>query len=133
MTFVTMGSERSQLKSLTHLLLSAFPGSVIYQQTNLLRVSEDVQETNVDAVFLQAEEMDSEEALYILRRWRPELPVFFLAEWGSLSFATSEEDAYCYLPRPITGQKLRDALLWTWQIGEKKQQRLSTMREEEHL
>lgn len=111
MTFVTMGSERSQLKSLTHLLLSAFPGSVIYQQTNLLRVSEDVQETNVDAVFLQAEEMDSEEALYILRRWRPELPVFFLVERDGFPCMTVEEDFFC-LSRPITEQQLRNALNW---------------------
>lgn len=31
MTFVTVGDERSQLESLTRLLLSTFPGSVIYQ------------------------------------------------------------------------------------------------------
>ena len=55
MIFVTADSSRMQLERLTQLLVSAFPGSTIYQHTNLFRVPHDVLNNRVDAVFLEAE------------------------------------------------------------------------------
>lgn len=110
MTFVTVDRERNRLEALTSLLLSAFPGSVIYQQTDPPHVSRDIRETSVDAVFLQAENMDDARLLRVLRRGRPGLPMFFLVEDGEFAFMPMEENIR-YLLRPVTVEKLRNALL----------------------
>ena len=52
MIFVTADRCRSQLERLTQLLVSAFPGSTIYQHTDPERVLHDVLSHPVDAVFL---------------------------------------------------------------------------------
>lgn len=123
MTFVTVDSERNRLESLTRLLLDTFPGSVIYQQTNLLRMSKDIQETNVDAVFLQASEMGGPELRRVLRRWKPELPVFFLVEQEDFPCFAAEGDVCC-LTHPITEGKLRDALFRYGRRARRTQRRL---------
>ena len=51
MIFVTADSCRSHLERLTQLLVSAFPGSTIYQHTDPERVPHDVLSHPVDAVF----------------------------------------------------------------------------------
>ena len=82
MTFVTADSCRMQLESLTQLLVSAFPGSTIYQHTELNRVSHDVLSHKVDAVFLEAE-MDNINGLdfmKLLHRQKPGVPVFIIAK-----------------------------------------------------
>ena len=78
MTFVTADSCRSQLERLTQLLVSAFPGSTVYQHTDLCRVPHDVLNHKVDAVFLETE-MDQTNGLdfvQMLRRQKSNLPVF---------------------------------------------------------
>ena len=67
--FVTADSCRSQLEGLTQLLISVFPGSTIYQHTDLCRVPHDVLNNNVDAVFLEAE-MDKTNGLDFLQMLR---------------------------------------------------------------
>lgn len=111
MTFVVIDSERSRLESLTRLLLDTFPGSVIYQQTDPLRVATDVQETRVDAIFIQSDRITGAELRRIIRQWRPELPVCFLVEQEGYPDFAVEGNVYC-LTRPITGEKLRDVLIW---------------------
>lgn len=109
MTFVVIDNQRDWLESLTRLLLDTFPGSVIYQQTKLLHLSRGIQETDVDAVFLQAEEIDDGEMLRTLRRCWPRSLVCFLVEREDFPCLTVEGDICC-LSRPITEQKLKDAL-----------------------
>ena len=55
MTFVTADSCRARLEQLTQILVFSFPGSTIYQHTDLLRVPHDVLNHKVDAVLLEAE------------------------------------------------------------------------------
>ena len=52
LTFVTADSCRTHLERLTQLLFSSFPGSTIYQHSNLLHVPHDVLNKKVDAVVL---------------------------------------------------------------------------------
>lgn len=96
MTFVTVGDERSQLESLTRLLLSTFPGSVIYQQTDLHNIAKDIQETKIDAIFFQTNEMNGAELRRILQRWKPELPRCFLVEQEGYPYFAAEGG--CLLP-----------------------------------
>ena len=53
--FVTADSCRSRLAELTQLLLSVFPGSTVYQHTDLRRAAHDILRNQVDAVFLDAQ------------------------------------------------------------------------------
>ena len=81
MIFVTADSCRSQLEGLAQRLVSALPGSTIYQHTDLCHVLRDVLNNHVDAVFLEAE-MDKTEGLdfvQMLRRQKSDLPVFIIA------------------------------------------------------
>ena len=55
MVFVMVDSCRAQLERLTQRFVSAFPGSTIYQHTDLCRVPHDVFNNRVDAVFLETE------------------------------------------------------------------------------
>ena len=86
MIFVTADSCRPQLEQLTQILVSAFPGSTIYQHTNLLRASHDVLHNKVDAVLLAADcdQTDSLNVMEQLRRQKPDVPVFLIAKSGSL-------------------------------------------------
>ena len=113
MTFVTADSCRSQLEGLTQLLVSAFPGSTIYQHTDLYRVAHDVLNNNVDAVFLEAE-MDKASGLefvQILRRQKSNIPVFILSPNENLREEAAEAGANDYFVQPVTEQQLRDAML----------------------
>ena len=82
MTFVTVDSCRVQLKRLTQLLVSAFPGSTIFQHTDLFRVPHDVLNNKVDAVFLEAEpgNPNSLDFMRMLRRQKPDIPVFIMTK-----------------------------------------------------
>ena len=81
MIFVTADSCRIQLERLTQLLVSVFPGSTVYQHTDLCRVPHDVLNNRVDAVFLKIE-MDKTSNLdfvQMLRRQKSDLPVFIIS------------------------------------------------------
>ena len=82
MKFVTADSCRIQLEKLTQLLVSAFPGSTVYQHTNLSHVPHDVLNNRVDAVFLEAEigKTNSMDLVKMLHRQKPDLPVFIIAK-----------------------------------------------------
>ena len=81
MIFVTADSCRSQLERLTQILVSAFPGSTIYQHTDVFRVPHDVLSHRVDAVFLEAEpeKTNGLDFMNMLRRQKPDVPVFLIA------------------------------------------------------
>ena len=112
LTFVTADSCRTKLERLTQLLVSAFPGSTIYQHTDLCRVLHDVLNNKVDAVFLEAE-MDKANGLnfvQMLRRQKSELPVFILSQTEALREDAVEAGAHDYFVHPVTEQRLRDAI-----------------------
>lgn len=113
MVFVTANNDREQLDELTQLLLAAFPGSVVYQHTDPMSVPKSVQENKVDAVFAEARmnRVSGLELLRVLRRKKPELPVFILSGSEEYRDDAMEQGASAYLLHPVTVQSLQSALL----------------------
>ena len=109
--FVTADSCRSQLERLTKLLVSAFPGSTIYQHTDLCRVLHDVLNNKVDAVFLGTEMNAANDLNFVqmLRRKKSNLSIFIISETEERREEALEAGANDYFVRPVTEQQLRDA------------------------
>ena len=112
MIFVTADSCRAQLERLTQMLVSAFPGSTVYQHTDLCRVQHDVLNNKVDAVFLETEiyKTDGLNFVKMLRRQKSNLPVFILSQTEDLRKAAAEAGADGYFVQPVTEQQLREAI-----------------------
>ena len=113
MVFVTADNDRIQLERLTKLLFSAFPGSTIYQHTDLYRVPHDILNNKVDAVFLETE-MDKKNGLNFLKmlhRQKLNLPVFIISQTEDLREDAVEAGANDYFVQPVTEQQLRKAIL----------------------
>ena len=112
MIFVTADSCRVQLERLTQLLVSVFPGSTIYQHTDLCRVPHDVLNHKVDAVFLETEidKTDGLDFVQMLRRQKSNLPVFIISQTVDLREEAVEVGANDYFVQPVTEQQLRDAI-----------------------
>ena len=112
MIFVTVDSCRIQLERLTQLLVSAFPGSTIYQHTDLCRVPHDVLNNKVDAVFLETEvdESNSLDFVRMLRRQKKSLPVFIISQTEDLREEAAKVGVNDYFVQPVTEQQLRDAI-----------------------
>ena len=110
LTFVTADSCRIQLERLTQLLVSAFPGSTIYQHANLLRVPHDVLHNKVDVVFMRAEtdQTDSLDVAKLLHRQKPNIPVFLISETECYWQESAEVDG-CFV-LPDSEQRLLDAI-----------------------
>ena len=112
MTFVTADSCRTHLERLTQLLVSAFPGSTVYQHTDLCRVPHDILNNKVDAVFLETEvdESNSLDFVRMLRRQKKSLPVFIISQAEDLREEAAEAGVSDYFVQPVTEQQLRDAI-----------------------
>ena len=112
MIFVTADSCRSQLERLTQLLVSAFPGSTVYQHTDLCRVPHDILNNKVDAVFLETEvdESNSLDFVRMLRRQKKSLPVFIISQTEDLREEAAKVGVNDYFVQPVTEQQLRDAI-----------------------
>ena len=112
MIFVTADSCRSQLERLTQLLVSAFPGSTVYQHTDLCRVPHDVLNHKVDAIFLETEvdKTNSLDFVRMLRRQKKSLPVFIISQTEDLREEAAKAGANDYFVQPVTEQQLRDAI-----------------------
>jgi len=110
--FVTADSCRSQLERLTQLLVSAFPGSTVYQHTDLCRVPHDILNNKVDAVFLETEvdESNSLDFVRMLRRQKKSLPVFIISQAENLREEAAKVGVNDYFVQPVTEQQLRDAI-----------------------
>ena len=110
--FVTADSCRMQLERLTKILVSAFPGSTIYQHRDLLRVSHDVLNHKVDAVFLETEvdKTSGLDFMQMLRRQKTDLPLFIISQTEELRKEAAEAGANDYFVQPVTEQQLRDAI-----------------------
>ena len=113
MIFVTVDSCRIQLERLTQLLVSAFPGSTIYQHTDLCRVPHDILNNKVNAVFLETEvdESNSLDFVRMLRRQKKSLPVFIISQTEDLREEAAKVGVNDYFVQPVTEQQLRDAIL----------------------
>ena len=112
MTFVTADSSRTHLERLTQLLVSAFPGSTVYQHTDLCRVPHDILNNKVDALFLETEvdESNSLDFVRMLRRQKKSLPVFIISQAENLREEAAEAGVNDYFVQPVTEQQLRDAI-----------------------
>lgn len=110
MKFVTADRCRTQLERLTQLLVSAFPGSTIYQHTDLFHVPHDVLNNKVDAVFLEAgmDKTSGLDFMKMLRRQKPDVPVFIISKTGRFCEEAAEADGYFVLPD--SEQRLLDAI-----------------------
>ena len=110
--FVTEGSCRKQLESLTQLLISVFPGSTIYQHTDLLRTPHDILNNKVDAVFLVAEtDITNElEFMRMLRRQNRDIPVLIISNAENCREEAAEAGVNGCFVQPMSEQQLRDAL-----------------------
>ena len=82
MVFVTVDSCRTHQEEFTKLLLATFPGSVVYQHLTINHVSHDVLHNKVDAVFVEAElqQVNGLPLIQMLRKQKPDLPVFIIAK-----------------------------------------------------
>ena len=112
MTFVTADSCRTHLERLTQLLVSAFPGSTVYQHTDLCRVPHDILNNKVDAVFLETEvdESNSLDFVRMLRRQKKSLPVFIISQTEDLREEAAKVGVNDYFVQPVTEQQMRDAI-----------------------
>ena len=112
MTFVTADSCRTQLERLTQLLVSAFPGSTVYQHTDLCRVPHDVLNHKVDAIFLETEvdKTNSLDFVRMLHRQKSNLPVFVISQTEDLREEAAKAGVSDYFVQPVTEQQLRDVI-----------------------
>ena len=112
MVFVAADSRRTQLERLTHLLISVFPGSTIYQHTDLARVPHDALNHRSDAVFLEAEaeETHALNLINLLHRQKPDLPVFMISKTNQLGTQAVEKGAVGYFVLPGGEEQLLNAI-----------------------
>ena len=112
LVFVTADRSRAQLERLTQLLLSAFPGSTIYQHPDPSRVPHDALNNKVDAVFLEAaaENPTSLSVTQMLHRQKPDLPIFIISKTNCLCEQAVEAGAAGYFVLPGGEQQLLDAV-----------------------
>ena len=93
-------------------MISVFPGSTIYQHTDLYRVPHDALNNNVDAVFLVAETGNTNSLGFaqMLLGQKSNLSVFIISQTGDLREEAAEAGVSDYLVQPITEQQLRNAI-----------------------
>ena len=112
MIFVTACNCREELARLTQLLLSTFPGSTIYQHTELCRVPHDVLTHKVDAVLLDAK-LDKSNGLdfvRMLRKQKINAPVFITAKAENFREAAMDAGADGYFVLPDSEGLLLNAI-----------------------
>ena len=113
MTFVIADNDRKRLQDTAELLSAVFPGSVLYLFRDPMLSAKCVMEHQVDAVFAEAQmhRVDGIGLLHALRVNWTELPVFILSDHDGYRKAAMEENATLYLTRPVTGERLKQAVL----------------------
>ena len=112
MIFVTACNCREKLSGLTHLLLSSFPGSTIYQHTELSRVPHDVLNNKVDAVVLDAE-LDKSNCLdfaRMLRKQKTNASIFIIAKAENFREEAMDAGADGYFILPESEKLLLEAI-----------------------
>ena len=112
MIFVTADCCRARLERLTQILVFSFPGSTIYQHTDLLRVPHDALSHKVDAVLLDAEmeKTNSLDLVQKLHRQKPDLPIFIISEAYDHYESAVVAGTNGYFVLPDSEQKLLEAI-----------------------
>ena len=112
MVFVTVDEDRVRIETLTRLLVCTFPGSVIYQYTDPVFAIFNMEKRKIDVVFVNLSilQKNNWKFLELLRRKKPNQQVFILADDEQLRDTAMEYGAWEYLVRPVTGQKLHEAI-----------------------
>ena len=115
MVFMTVDENRLRLENLTELLIRCFPGSVICQYPGPVHAVFDTEDREIDAVFVNVSvsQRNDWRLLSMLQRNQPNRQIFVLSEDEQLRETAMEYGAWEYLVRPVTGQKLREAVLIT--------------------
>ena len=110
--FVIASHCREELARLTQLLLSAFPGSTIYQHTEMRRVTHDIWNNKGDAVVLDAapDPVYSLDFMRMLRRQKPSVPVFMIAKAEDFREEAMDAGADGYFVLPDGKELFLDAL-----------------------
>ncbi|MBQ5368872.1 MAG: response regulator [Peptococcaceae bacterium] len=112
MVFVTVDSCRTHQEEFTKLLLATFPGSVVYQHLTINHVSHDVLHNKVDAVFVEAElqQVNGLPLIQMLRKQKPDLPVFIISKTNRSHDTVTETEANGYFVLPDHEQQLLEAI-----------------------
>ena len=111
--FVTVDEDRPRLNHLTGLVIRAFPGCVVYQYSNPMCAVLNTVNREIDVVLLSAgaSQKNNWQLLSAICRERPGLQVIVLSDDDQFRETALKSGAWGYLTRPLTGQKLQDALL----------------------
>ena len=104
MTFVVTDDNRDRMNDFTKLLLSTFPGSILYLYTKPKDVMLCLRDHQVDAIFIEAsiKEMENAQFLFELRERNNELPAFILADNDEFKDNAIQNNADGYLIRPVS-------------------------------
>lgn len=93
-------------------MLSAFPGSVIYELSDPTQAKECIHSHEIDAVFIETEmeRTDAMELLDGLKSLSKDVRVFMMADDDAFMLDAVWNDASGYLLRPLTAEELRMAV-----------------------
>lgn len=112
MTFAVTDDMRDRMDAFIQLLLSIFPGSILYLYTDPMDMIGCLRNHQVDVVFIEAVmgEMEVGQILFEIRERYQELPAFILADNDEYEDDAIWNDATGYLIRPLSGEELRNAV-----------------------
>ena len=93
-------------------MLATFPGSVVYQHLTINHVYHDVLHNKVDAVFVEAElqQVNGLPLIQMLRKQKPDLPVFIISKTNRSHEIVTETDANGYFLLPDHEKQLLEAI-----------------------
>lgn len=112
MTFAVADNDQMRLKQTTQLIQDVFPDCVILTFTDPMLSAKYALEPQVDAVFaeLRMRPADGFDLLHVLRVNRSRLPVFLISDDAALREVALRKGASEYLVRPLSAQRLLDAV-----------------------
>ena len=107
MTFANVCVDRTQLVLLSQLLLTAFPGCVIHQSCDPVRMMSHLSTQKIDAVFADADTYS--DLIHLLNRQKSKASVYWLCRHDT---APPEEmdGIQNVITYPVTRQKIQTAL-----------------------
>lgn len=107
MTFANVSANRERLKSLSQLLLTAFPGCVIHQSCDPVRTVRHLSAQKIDAVF--ADEEAYPDLIRLLNRQTEKTSVYLLCQRERIS-PQDTGGGGGIITYPVTRQKIQFAL-----------------------
>lgn len=113
MIFAAVHKNAEERRNLTALLLSLYPGCIIYEFAEPMDVLYCMRTHNLDFVFLMLSGYNPQD-MYILsqiRKESPGLPVVICAEDDSIMEEAMWNGASNYLIKPLQPEQIRSALL----------------------